>query len=76
VWKTSENENPKMGLLPKLQKPKMESGKNDGCWKTKNSTPFYVVTSPKIHIFTKLPLLGAGLQKCHYWASNLAHSLR
>jgi len=47
-----------------------------GARKRKKSAPFYVVTSPKIHISIKLPLLGAELQKCYYWASNLAHSLR
>ena len=35
-----------------------------------------VVQSTLPPLFTKLPLLGAELQKCHYWASNVAHSLR
>jgi len=37
-----------------------------------NQPLLYEVTSPKIHIFTKFPLLGAELQKGHYWASNVS----
>jgi len=33
--------------------------------------PLYVVTSKQIHIFTKMTLLGAELQKCNYWSSNI-----
>jgi len=39
--------------------------------KNENQPLLYVVTSPKIYIFTKLSLLGAELQKCHYWALNV-----
>jgi len=45
-----------------------------GCMKEK--TLKNVVTSNLPLIFTKLPLWAPELQKCHYWALNVAHSLR
>jgi len=44
---------------------KWRVGKMMGVGKRK-SAPLYVVTSPQIHIFTKMPLIGAKLQKCHH----------
>jgi len=43
---------------------KIESGEDD------------VVKSIMPLLFTKMAQLGVELQKCHYWASNVAHSLR
>jgi len=63
-----------MGLLPKLQKPKMEIGEDDAVEKRKSAPPIRGHIAEDLHIYkiviigcriTKMPLLGLKCRPFH-----------